>query len=134
MGFWVCSNTSWTICRQSATRSRWITTPTARRSTFTGWMLFNFQDQVVSRRLETKIKTRELQHRIVAAIRTSTHAAVNRNSYNAVRQPGIPTVTCRDGKYDLPSHTYIRQLVAWHSGKTSVSDWRTFLVLRSTCS
>jgi len=25
-------------------------------------------------------------------------------------------------------------LVAWHSGRTSVSDWRTFPVLRSTCS
>jgi len=24
--------------------------------------------------------------------------------------------------------------VAWHSGRTSVSDWRTFPVLRSTCS
>ena len=26
------------------------------------------------------------------------------------------------------------RLVAWHSGRTSVSDWRTFPVLRSTCS
>jgi len=26
------------------------------------------------------------------------------------------------------------KLVAWHSGRTSVSDWRTFPVLRSTCS
>ena len=26
------------------------------------------------------------------------------------------------------------RLVAWHSGRTSVSGWRTFLVLRSTCS
>ena len=26
------------------------------------------------------------------------------------------------------------QLVAWHSSRTSVSDWRTFPVLRSTCS
>ena len=26
------------------------------------------------------------------------------------------------------------QLVAWHSGRTSVSDWRTFPVLRLTCS
>jgi len=25
-------------------------------------------------------------------------------------------------------------LVAWHSGRTSVSGWRTFPVLRSTCS
>ena len=27
-----------------------------------------------------------------------------------------------------------QRLVAWHSGRTSVSDWRTFPVLRSTCS
>ena len=26
------------------------------------------------------------------------------------------------------------RLMAWHSGRTSVSDWRTFPVLRSTCS
>ena len=26
------------------------------------------------------------------------------------------------------------RLVAWHSGRTSVSDWRSFPVLRSTCS
>ena len=26
------------------------------------------------------------------------------------------------------------KLVAWHSGRTSVFDWRTFPVLRSTCS
>jgi len=32
------------------------------------------------------------------------------------------------------SYWYWRKLVAWHSGKTSVSDWRTFPVLRSTCS
>jgi len=30
--------------------------------------------------------------------------------------------------------TSIPELVAWHSGRTSVSDWRTFPVLRSTCS
>ena len=29
---------------------------------------------------------------------------------------------------------YFMGLVAWHSGRTSVSDWRTFPVLRSTCS
>jgi len=26
------------------------------------------------------------------------------------------------------------RLVAWHIGRTSVSDWRTFAVLSSTCS
>jgi len=29
--------------------------------------------------------------------------------------------------------TLLAKLVAWHSGRTSVSDWRTFPVLRSTC-
>jgi len=32
----------------------------------------------------------------------------------------------------LPQSSVYR-LVAWHSGRTSVSDWRTFPVLRSTC-
>ena len=34
------SSISWTICRQSASRSRQITTPTPRHSIFTGRMLF----------------------------------------------------------------------------------------------
>jgi len=35
-----CSGISWTICKQSALRSRQITTPTPHHSIFTGWMLF----------------------------------------------------------------------------------------------
>ena len=35
----------------------------------------------------------------------------------------------------MPANAYVQaKLVAWHSGRTSVSDWRTFPVLRSTCS
>ena len=34
----------------------------------------------------------------------------------------------------LVSHTRVTRLVAWHSGRTSVSGRRTFPVLRSTCS
>ena len=33
-GFWVGSGISWTICKQSAPRSRQITTPTPRHSIF----------------------------------------------------------------------------------------------------
>jgi len=40
MGFWDGSGISWTICKQSAPRSRQITTPTRHNSIFTGWMLF----------------------------------------------------------------------------------------------
>jgi len=40
MGFWDGSGISWTICKQSAPRSRQITTPTRHHSIFTGWMLF----------------------------------------------------------------------------------------------
>ena len=40
MGFWDSSGISWTICKQSAPRSRQITTPTPHRSIFTGRMLF----------------------------------------------------------------------------------------------
>ena len=35
-----CSGISWTICKQSAPRSRQITTPTPHQSMFTGRMLF----------------------------------------------------------------------------------------------
>ena len=40
MGFWDGSGISWTICKQSASCSRQITTPTPHRSIFTGQMLF----------------------------------------------------------------------------------------------
>ena len=35
-----CSGISWTICKQSAPRSRQTSTPTPHHSIFTGWMLF----------------------------------------------------------------------------------------------
>jgi len=31
-------------------------------------------------------------------------------------------------------YLYLFALVSWHSGRTSVFNWRTFRVLRSTCS
>ena len=40
MGFWGGSGITWTICKQSTSRSRQITTPTPHHSIFTGWMLF----------------------------------------------------------------------------------------------
>jgi len=40
MGFGGSSGISWTICKQSAPRSRQITTPTPHHSMFTGQMLF----------------------------------------------------------------------------------------------
>jgi len=40
MGFRGCSGISWTMCEQSAPRSRQITTPTPHHSIFTGRMLF----------------------------------------------------------------------------------------------
>jgi len=39
-GFWDGSGISWTTCKQSAPRSRQITTPTPHHSMFTGRMLF----------------------------------------------------------------------------------------------
>jgi len=39
-GVLVCSGISWTICKQSAPRSRQITTPTPCHSIFSGRMLF----------------------------------------------------------------------------------------------
>jgi len=40
MGIWDSSGISWTICKQSASRSRQITTSTPHHSIFTGRMLF----------------------------------------------------------------------------------------------
>jgi len=40
-----CSGISWTICKQSARRSRQITTPTPHHSVFTGRMLFLMPNQ-----------------------------------------------------------------------------------------
>ena len=40
-----CSGISWTICKQSAPRSRHITTSTPHRSIFTGQMLFLIPNQ-----------------------------------------------------------------------------------------
>ena len=40
-----CSSISWTICKQSAPRSRQTTTPTTRHSIFTGRMLFLTSNQ-----------------------------------------------------------------------------------------
>jgi len=40
-----CSGISWTICKQSAPRSRQITTPTPHRSIFAGRMLFLVPNQ-----------------------------------------------------------------------------------------
>jgi len=45
MGFWDGSGISWTICKQSAPRSRQITTPTSHHSTFAGRMLFLMPNQ-----------------------------------------------------------------------------------------
>jgi len=40
-----CSGISWSICKQSAPRSRQITTPTPQHSIFTDWMLFLMPNQ-----------------------------------------------------------------------------------------
>ena len=39
-----------------------------------------------------------------------------------------------DVQQNYATVTLVGALVAWHSGITSVSDWRTFPVVRSTCS
>jgi len=42
---WGGSGISWTMCKQSAPRSRQITTPTPHHWIFTGWMLFLMPNQ-----------------------------------------------------------------------------------------
>jgi len=55
MGFWDGSGISWTMCKQSAPRSRQITTPTPYHSVFTGWTT-NQQCQSTEGALNQKIK------------------------------------------------------------------------------
>jgi len=50
MWFWDGSGISWTICKQSAPRSRQTTTPTPHRSIFTGRMLFLTRNRKCQRR------------------------------------------------------------------------------------
>ena len=44
-GFWDGSGISWTICKQSAPRSKQITMPTPHHSVFTNRMLFLMPNQ-----------------------------------------------------------------------------------------
>jgi len=46
MGFGAGSGINWTMCKQSASHSRQITTPTPHHSIFTGWMLSLTPDRV----------------------------------------------------------------------------------------
>jgi len=68
-GFWDGSGISWTIFKQSALRSRQITTPTPHQSMFTGWMLFLTPNQQcqstegnysMAVKLQSEIKTYKL--------------------------------------------------------------------------
>ena len=56
-GVWGCSGISWTICKQSAPCSRWITTPTPHHSFSTGRMLFLTPNQ--QRQLKRDIYVKE---------------------------------------------------------------------------
>jgi len=60
MGLWDGSGISWTICKQSAPRSRQITTPTPHQSMFTGRMRFLTPNQ----QYQSSDFTCQLQQRI----------------------------------------------------------------------
>ena len=60
--------------------------------------------EVVSRHLETKIKTWELKHRLYLLHR-STHQWIATATIQRGSAGSKLTVTCMDGNYDLPSHT-----------------------------
>jgi len=66
IGFLDGSGISWTICKQSASRSRQITTPTPHHSIFTSWMLLLMPNQ--------QCQSNEGTHRMAyALIRTYKH-------------------------------------------------------------
>ena len=78
-GFWDGSGISWTICKQSAPRSRQTTTPTPHQSIFTGRMLFLTPKQQCQTTTATGNK-----HRLKADDHTHTHTRLTALS------PGLP--------------------------------------------
>jgi len=68
MGGLGCSGISWAICKQSAHRSRQITTPTPHHSIFTGRMLFLTPNQQCQ---STEGNSRKKEHKL-----TQTHWVV----------------------------------------------------------
>jgi len=67
-GFWDGSGISWTICKQSAPRSRQTTTPIPHHSIFTGRMLFltpNQQRQSTEGLQSAESTTRNVDEKVV---------------------------------------------------------------------
>jgi len=73
MGLWDGSGITWTTCKQSAPRSRHITTPTHHHSIFfTDWMLFlmpNQQGQRTEGKYNEYILLRAIMYDTIAHLR-----------------------------------------------------------------
>ena len=73
--------------------------------------------------------------RLLATIRTRRSSSKRRCRPTATADPAAARTTPIHGRQQVEIRRRLKaKLVAWHSGRTSVSDWRTFPVLRSTCS
>ena len=94
MGFWDGSGISWTISKQSAPRSRQITTTTPHQSIFTGQMLFLFPTNSV---------------KALKANFTMTWLT-NHHSHGRQISPIISTLTWWAAVTGLGQHWWLRQL------------------------
>jgi len=76
IGFWDGSGISWTTCKQSAPRSREITTPTSYHSIFTGRMLFLMPNQQFQSNEGITLNEQKLQ--------TNLHTVLSRLKYTEI--------------------------------------------------
>ena len=97
---------------------------------FTGWMLCDIRNQTVNKPFSRAVRTMASCSCVGAQTRTAT-----------TLQPQTITHKMTSARQQILSkwHSTIfslqpGKLVAWYSGRTSVSGRRTFHVLRSTCS
>jgi len=87
-GAYGCSGISWTICKQSAPRSRHITKPTPHHSIFIGWMLFHSLQNEINVNVNVKA-TKSCPHAFLGwsfrlQERPLCHSSTNRRISSAV--------------------------------------------------
>jgi len=99
VGFWDGSGISWTICKQSASRSRQITTPTPHHSIFTGQMLFLTPNQQCQSTKGSSSCDYEQQ------IFLSWHFKIP--TFSAVVASGTCTITAHDWQTTIHQLNYI---------------------------
>ena len=118
-----CSGIRWTICEQSALRSRQITTPTPHHSIFTGRMLFLTPNQRCQRTEGIQTLQVKREHRHTAAdVRTCPISPLS--SINIGTRSGDAAITGTLGLVSsLPLLPLLALVISWHFHICRLSDW-----------